>query len=63
VYGMKALGSGEVTGNTDVAAALRRAFRYPHTQAICVGITAATELEADVAIWRQTRPRVGGGPG
>jgi aryl-alcohol dehydrogenase-like predicted oxidoreductase len=55
IYGMKALGSGEVTGKTEVAAALRYAFRYPYTHATCVGITTEAELEADVAIWRQAR--------
>lgn len=55
VYGMKALGSGEITGKAEVAAALRYAFRYPYTHVTCVGITAESELETDVAIWRQAR--------
>lgn len=54
VYGMKALGSGEVTGKAEVAAAFRYAFQYPYTHATCVGMTTEAELEADVAIWRQT---------
>lgn len=57
IYGMKALGSGEVTGKTEVAAALRYAFRYPYTHATCVGITTEAELEADVAIWRRLTRR------
>ena len=69
VYGMKALGSGQVTGEKAVASALRYAFRYPYTHAICLGITSEAELEADVAIWHRTRkgrPRGSGkkgGPG
>lgn len=55
VYGMKALGSGQVTGRTAVASALRFAFRYPYTHAICLGITSEAELETDVAIWRRAR--------
>ena len=53
VYGMKALGSGEVTGRAAVASALRYAFHYPYAHAICVGITSEAELQADVAIWRR----------
>ena len=53
VYGMKALGSGQVTGQAAVASALRYAFRYPHVDSVCVGITSEEELEADVAIWRR----------
>ncbi len=53
VYGMKALGSGQVTGEAAVASALRYAFSYPYAHAICVGITSRTELEADVAMWRR----------
>lgn len=52
VYGMKALGSGQVTAPRQVAAALRYAFAYPHAHAICVGITSEAELGADVAVWR-----------
>jgi aryl-alcohol dehydrogenase-like predicted oxidoreductase len=52
VYGMKALGSGQVTGEAAVASALGYAFRYPYAHAICVGITSEAELEADVAVWR-----------
>lgn len=55
VYGMKALGSGEVTGKAEVAAAFRYAFRYPYTHATCIGMTTEAELGADVAIWRQIR--------
>ncbi|MBI2878202.1 MAG: aldo/keto reductase [Candidatus Rokubacteria bacterium] len=57
VYGMKALGSGQVTGETEVAAALGHAFRYPCAHAICVGITTERELEADVAAWRRSLDR------
>jgi aryl-alcohol dehydrogenase-like predicted oxidoreductase len=53
IYGMKALGSGQVTEPTAVATALQYAFRYPYTHAICVGITSEAELEADVAMWRR----------
>lgn len=53
VYGMKALGSGQVTEPGEVAAALRHAFGYPYAHAICVGITSQAELEADVAVWRR----------
>jgi aryl-alcohol dehydrogenase-like predicted oxidoreductase len=52
VYGMKALGSGQVTGEAAVASALGYAFRYPYAHAICIGITSEAELEADVAVWR-----------
>src|SRR2546422_82310 len=55
VYGMKALGSGQVTEPRAVASALRYAFGYPYAHAICVGITSEAELEADVAIWRLAR--------
>lgn len=57
VYGMKALGSGQVTEPTAVASALRYAFDYPYAHAICVGITSEAELEADVAIWREAEAR------
>jgi len=57
VYGMKALGSGQVTGQAEVASALRYAFRYPYIHAACVGMTSAAELEANVAIWRRVRAR------
>lgn len=53
VYGMKALGSGQVTERRDVATALRYAFRYPYSHAICIGVTSNAELEADVAFWRR----------
>ena len=53
IYGMKALGSGAVTGKTEVAAALRYAYRYPYTHATCVGITSLPELETDVEVWRR----------
>ena len=57
VYGIKALGSGQVTGQAEVAAALRYAFRYPYVHATCVGMTSESELEANVAIWRRARAR------
>jgi len=60
VYGMKALGSGQVTGQAEVASALRYAFRYPHIHAACVGMTSEAELEANVAIWRRARRRSSG---
>jgi aryl-alcohol dehydrogenase-like predicted oxidoreductase len=59
VYGMKALGSGQVTGRAAVAAALGYAFRLPHVHSICLGIAAEAELETAVACWR----RAGGGTG
>ncbi len=55
VYGMKALGSGQVTEPMAVASALRYAFGCRYAHAICVGITSEAELEADVAIWRGAR--------
>jgi len=55
VYGMKALGSGQVTEPRAVASALLYAFDYPYAHAICVGITSEAELEADVAVWRARR--------
>lgn len=54
VYGMKALGSGEVTG-VRVAPALRWAFRFPSAHSICVGMTTAEELRANVRIWRASQ--------
>ena len=57
VYGIKALGSGQVTGQAEVAAALRYAFRYPYVHATCVGMTSESELEANVGIWRRARER------
>lgn len=54
VYGMKALGSGQVTGD-QVAPALRWAFRFPYVHAICVGMTTAQELQANVALWRASQ--------
>jgi len=57
VYGIKALGSGQVTGEAQVAAALRFAFRYPYVHATCVGMTSESELEANVAIWRRERAK------
>lgn len=57
VYGMKALGSGQVTGQAEVAAALRYAFRYPYVHATCVGMTSESELKANVGIWRRARAR------
>jgi aryl-alcohol dehydrogenase-like predicted oxidoreductase len=52
VYGMKALGSGQVAGKAAVASALRYAFRYPYAHSICLGITSNAELETAVASWR-----------
>lgn len=57
VYGMKALGSGQVTGQAEVAAALRYAFRFPYVHATCVGMTSESELEANVGLWRRARAR------
>jgi aryl-alcohol dehydrogenase-like predicted oxidoreductase len=57
LYGMKALGSGQVTEPPEVAAALRWAFCYPHIHALCVGITSRAELETDVALWRGVSTR------
>lgn len=54
VYGMKALGSGQVTG-ARVAPALRWAFRFPYAHSICVGMTTAEELHANVALWRESQ--------
>ena len=62
VYGMKALGSGQVTGKAAVASALRYAFRYPFAHSICLGITSDAELETAVASWRQARNRTTGSP-
>lgn len=55
VYGMKALGSGQVTEPAAVESALRYAFGYPYVHATCVGMTSGAELEANVAVWRRTR--------
>lgn len=62
VYGMKALGSGQVTGKAAVAWALRYAFCYPHAHSICLGITSDAELETAVASWRRARQRTTGSP-
>jgi hypothetical protein len=62
VYGMKALGSGQVTGKAAVALALRYAFRYPHAHSICLGITSDAELETAVASWRHAGDRATGSP-
>lgn len=51
VYGMKALGSGQVTGD-QVAPALRWAFRFPYAHSICVGMTTVEELRENVALWQ-----------
>ena len=59
VYGMKALGSGQVTEAHEVATSLGYAFRYPYAHAICVGITSQAELQADVALWRRASTRPG----
>lgn len=50
VYGMKALGSGQITG-ARVGPALRWAFQFPWIHSLCVGITTSEELRADVAHW------------
>lgn len=57
VYGMKALGSGQVTSPSEVAAALCYAFRYRYAHAICVGMTSEAELEANVDVWRRAGRR------
>jgi aryl-alcohol dehydrogenase-like predicted oxidoreductase len=50
VYGMKALGSGQVTG-AQAAPALRWAFRFPYVHSFCVGMTSVEELRTNVALW------------
>src|SRR2546425_10028284 len=55
VYGMKALGSGQVTEPRAVASALRYAFDYPYAHAICGGITSEAEPKADGAGGRRAR--------
>lgn len=55
VYGMKALGSGQITG-THIAPALRWAFRFPYAHSICVGMTTPEELRTNVALWRASQP-------
>lgn len=57
VYGMKALGSGQVTGRDEVAEALHYAFRYPYVHATCVGMASEAELEANVGTWRRAWAR------
>jgi aryl-alcohol dehydrogenase-like predicted oxidoreductase len=52
VYGMKALGSGQVAEPAAVRSALRYAFRYPHVHSMCVGIASQADLDADVGVWR-----------
>jgi aryl-alcohol dehydrogenase-like predicted oxidoreductase len=54
VYGMKALGSGEITG-ARVGPALRWAFRFPWIHSLCVGMTTAEELRANVAAWHKSQ--------
>ncbi len=54
VYGMKALGSGQVTG-AQVAPALRWAFRFPYIHSLCVGMTSLEELRANVALRSASR--------
>ncbi len=56
VYGMKALGSGQVTG-AQIAPALRWAFRFPYAHSICVGMTTAEEVRTNVALWRASLRR------
>lgn len=53
VYGMKALGSGQVSG-AEVAPALRWAFRFPYAHSLCVGMTTAEELRMNVALCEAT---------
>ncbi len=63
LYGMKALGSGEITGPS-VGPALRWAFRFPWVHSVCVGMTSAEELRANVALWHSARQvSSGNGPG
>ena len=54
VYGMKALGSGQVTG-AEVAPALRWAFRFRYAHSICVGMTTVEELRINVRLWRASQ--------
>jgi aryl-alcohol dehydrogenase-like predicted oxidoreductase len=54
VYGMKALGSGEITG-ARVSPALRWAFRFPWIHSLCIGMTSTEELRANVALWHASR--------
>ena len=54
IYGMKALGSGQVTG-AQIAPALRWAFRFPYVHSVCVGMTTAEELRTNVKMWRTSR--------
>jgi aryl-alcohol dehydrogenase-like predicted oxidoreductase len=54
VYGMKALASGEITG-ARVGPALRWAFRFPWIHSLCVGMTTAEELRANVTLWHASR--------
>ncbi len=53
VYGMKALGSGQVTG-AEVAPSLRWAFRFPHVHSLCIGMTTVEELRTNVALCRSS---------
>ncbi len=57
VYGMKALGSGQVSGKAEVASALRYAFRFPYAHSICLGLTSDAELRSAVATWRHAGGR------
>lgn len=54
VYGMKALGSGKVTGD-QIPPALGWAFRFPFAHSICVGMTTSEELRANIRIWRESQ--------
>jgi aryl-alcohol dehydrogenase-like predicted oxidoreductase len=54
VYGMKALGSGQVTG-TQVAPALRWAFRFSYAHSVCVGMRTEEELRTNLALWAAGR--------
>src|SRR3989442_12710280 len=55
VYGMKALGSGQVTEPRAVGSALRYAFDLPYAHAICVRITSQAGLKAGVPGLRAAR--------
>ncbi len=54
VYGMKALGSGQVTG-AQIVPALRWAFRFPYAHSLCVGMTTAEELRTNVRLCRRSQ--------
>ena len=54
VYGMKALGSGQVAG-AEVAPSLRWAFRFRYAHSICVGMITVEELRSNVRLWRASQ--------